>query len=921
MQSYCFAQTTTLSKQLLGYTSSLDSLSKMSLTEKLYLQFDKPYYAIGDTIWFKAYLLNSTFLTASNKSGIIYVDIANDSNKVVMQFRLPVFSGLSWGNISISDKDFASGTYTIRAYTRWMLNQGDEAFFYKRFYISNQNESTWLINTKFSTSIMNGSNTANARILFTDINRTPFAVQSLQLQVLNGGRQLYKQKVQTGVDGVLDVNFKIPQKVLDLELVVQSESGQQKAIIPANLNRPENADVQFLAEGGNQIAGLPAHVGFKAIGEDGRGINITGVIIDHLQRQVAVFKTLYTGIGSFDFAAKKGESYIAKVTLPGGLVKDYNLPQIQSSGTALHIKNELESDSVEVSVTATNDLAQSGENYYLIGKSRGIVCYAAVVNLHETGYLNRKISKHLFPSGIAHFCLMTTKYQPLNERLVFMDNHDDLKISVTANKPFFGSRDSVKLYLTAKDKEGNPIRGNFSIAVTDNQQVKTDTLNNENIISHLLLTSELKGYVEEPGYYLMSKTAGTWKALDNLLLTQGWIGYNWQQAINPPVFNYKPEQEFEVSGNVSNVLNTPVKGSHVILLSKSPVILMDTTTNIKGQFTFRHFPGVDTPLFVIKAVNKSGKSFNVKIKMDEVKVPGFVRPFSPLIMPWYVNADSTLLNYNKTIALKELKGNFPAGGHILKEVKINAKKIVKDSQNLNGSGNADQVVDKVQVEEAGKLNWLQLFEQKIKGFRAGTTRINQRSFEWYFIKDKWARIFVDGVEIDPVIDHPLKPYVLNFTLYLESKSAEDIKGIEVNTTSKFVSNYERRFGAYPDATRLQYAFIEVTSRYGQGPLFGSTPGVYLYKPLPFVYPKQFYKPKYIIKDTSVRLSDLRSTIDWEPNIITNKDGKATVSFYSADTPSTYTIIVEGTDMNGNLGYESTKIIVKDQKKTKKDQTK
>ena len=56
-------------------------------------------------------------------------------------------------------------------------------------------------------------------------------------------------------------------------------------------------------------------------------------------------------------------------------------------------------------------------------------------------------------------------------------------------------------------------------------------------------------------------------------------------------------------------------------------------------------------------------------------------------------------------------------------------------------------------------------------------------------------------------------------------------------------------------------------------------------------------------------TDLRSTIHWEPNVITDKDGKATVSFFSADKPADYTVIMEGTDLNGSLGYQRKKLKV------------
>jgi hypothetical protein len=85
--------------------------------------------------------------------------------------------------------------------------------------------------------------------------------------------------------------------------------------------------------------------------------------------------------------------------------------------------------------------------------------------------------------------------------------------------------------------------------------------------------------------------------------------------------------------------------------------------------------------------------------------------------------------------------------------------------------------------------------------------------------------------------------------------------------------------------------------------------VYLYKPIPFSFPAEFYRPKYPLNKLE-GLPDLRSTIHWEPNIITDKEGKASVSFYSSDLPGQYSIIVEGTDMNGSIGFLRRTIEIK-----------
>ena len=261
----------TLRSDLLKLTAASDSLNHVNPVEKLYLQLDRPYYALSDTIWFKAYLFNAAYLTASDKSGILNIDIANDSNKVVKQYRIPIQRGLGWGNISLDEKDFKTGTYTIRAYTNWMRNFGGEYFFYKSFYITGPAEGNWLVNKQVITMTTNGIATANVKLQLSDINKTMAANTALQLQVLSGGKHLYRQAMQTDKNGMLDVNFKLPEKSAGLALVVQNELKKKKDVIPLNLNRPEMADVQFLPEGGSLVAGLPTHIGFKAIGGRWKG--------------------------------------------------------------------------------------------------------------------------------------------------------------------------------------------------------------------------------------------------------------------------------------------------------------------------------------------------------------------------------------------------------------------------------------------------------------------------------------------------------------------------------------------------------------------------------------------------------------------------------------------------------------------------
>jgi len=753
------AQPRDFTNQLLQIKSSSDSLIKNFPAEKLYLQTDKPNYAVGDTLWFKAYLFHAPTLGLSAKSGIMYIDIANDSNKVVKQMRFPVDQELSWGNISLTD--FPAGNYNLRAYTEWMLNFGEDCFFYKRF----------------------------------------------------------------------------------------------------------------------------AVIGEKS------GI----VSIGTLQQSVA---------------SKQKEPSDKMISL-----------------------TETE-DSIKVSVSANNQLKTAGESYLLICKARGIICYAAVVNFNGDSAVKRNISKSLFPSGITHFVLTDTRGHHLDEQLIFIDRHDQLHIAIQTNKTGYALRDSVAIHLKVTNKNGNPVKSNFSIAVTDDGQIKIDSLQ-DNIVSHSWLTSEFKGYLNNPGYYLRKENS---VAISNLLSARGAVNYDWPVNIHKPVF--RSEKELAVSGRVLNGFNAAVKSTKVILLSKSPFILRDTITDKGGSFSFQNFPRIDTPVFFIKATNRHDKSFNVGIIIDEIKPPDW-HSYS-----LYRSADTTidtgLVTAAKNNRITKERGYLAPNGHLLREVKITAQKVVKDSKKLNGAGNADLTLDEKDMLKAGKKTLLDILYERIGGFRSApmvAESLNLRFavqgkslndisaeanlpqlyhsviFMWYFVVDKPVVFVIDGVTLTSSLNalDLSVPNIDDLTNYLRSINAENVKGIELISSTKYSSAYFDRYilsDWHPYLSYYNFAFIEITTRSGKGPFVATnTPGTYLYKPLAISRPDQFFSAHYPLSDIGKRLPDIRSTIYWNPNINIDEKGEATLSFYTADKPGTYTLVIEGTDFNGNLGYRSGKIIV------------
>jgi hypothetical protein len=875
--------------------------------EQLYLQTDKPIYHTGDTLWFKAYLFEQTYLRPSKKSGVLYVELANDSNRMVKRIMLPI-NGITYGNITLDEKVLPQGGYVLRAYTSWMRNFDDALVFKKPFYISAANNNDWLIN--YTTRAIRDADKYNIQIglNFNSFETGPIGLREMQLRLTDGKRTWYKNNTSTDIQGLANMNFDLPEKAdfKNLSLSVRDlrkGEGNRNLVMPLSFNRPENIDLQFMPEGGSLIAGLPANVAFKAINEDGYGTDIAGDIFNGKQQQVATFHSVHKGIGNFNLMPQAGEAYIARIKLPDGTYKSYPLPAVKSSGLTLKINNPFKTDSIEIIVSATPDIAGNGGSYYLMGHARGMAFYGALVRF-KNGISKTFINKKIFPAGVVSFTLIGADKKALNERMIFADGNEKLNISINSNKPIYKQRDSVALAIKVTDIDGAPVQGSFSLAVTDDGQVKTDSLKSNSIVSYLLLTSKLRGSIEDPGYYERATDDATkWQHMDQLLLAQGWSVYDWDAAFAPQKpLPFNAEPEFLVTGRVTNAFNKPVANSGVLLFSRKPMLMIDTVTNAQGAFTFKGVFPADTAVYFLQARNKKGKSSNVGIEMDEFKPPVFT-PVKERITPWFVNADNINLTViKKQLALQQNLETFTRG-KMLKEVVIKNKRIVKDSKNLNGSGEADIIIDQDELEKAGRSTLGDLLYKKVKGFGYRPDKGGKLFWNIYGAN---VHLIVDGVNTEFFMTEGESLYE-TLKQYFDYYDAEEIKGIEVMTNPSHSTAYTKRY-VDPMAIPWEHTFIEVTTRSGHGPFVKKAIGTFVYRPMPFTLPKQFYAPKYTINSVP-DMTDIRSTIYWAPNIITDKEGKATIAFYTADAASTYTIIVEGTDLQGGVGAKRANISV------------
>ncbi|MES2426242.1 MAG: hypothetical protein V4560_04685, partial [Bacteroidota bacterium] len=104
----------------------------------------------------------------------------------------------------------------------------------------------------------------------------------------------------------------------------------------------------------------------------------------------------------------------------------------------------------------------------------------------------------------------------------------------------------------------------------------------------------------------------------------------------------------------------------------------------------------------------------------------------------------------------------------------------------------------------------------------------------------------------------------------------------------------------------EIASIDITTKSGNGWFRNRAPSVVTYRPLPVMYPQQFYSPKYNITPKLIE-PDYRSTIYWQPNIYTDQNGKAKVMFYTSDIKDKFTVKISGVDATGGIGDNSIKL--------------
>ncbi|HZK03704.1 MAG TPA: hypothetical protein VFC94_04795 [Bacteroidaceae bacterium] len=860
----CFS-TQSATQNLSQFARNLYDFEVLFPQEKVYVQLDNTGYYQGEIIWFKCYVVNAANLIKA-PSKVVYVELISPSGVVVETQRLKVVHGQCDGSFSLVDKStrqaremrgalyYQSGYYEIRAYTLNMLNFDHNGLF--------------------------------SRVI-----------------------PIYEKPKEDGDYYSEDPVIKMVKSDI--------ENYRPESPIIKKLN------VSFYPEGGNLVQGLNCRVAFKAVGENGLGVDVTGVLRED---ESVEFKTGHDGMGVFEFTPER-KKYRAKIEFEGNQYT-FDLPDAQTSGYTVKLTTAANED-VDVNISGSSDMMI--DTLGLIITCRGQLVYFNTLP-GQVDNASFTISMAGIPAGVCQLTLFTQKGEIMARRSFFNNQSINVpNLKVETDKSVYNPFEKININFSLVDGAGEPFADRFCVSVRDSRDA--GTIYSEDLRIYMLLSSDLKGFIYKPEYYFESDEESVKRDLDMLLMIQGWERYDWKtmSGVNKFEEKHRIEKGLTFNGWVltkrgSGVLSGIKVQAAVVPKDKKHVDQFKFVTDKNGYFGFdlTDFEG-EASLTISLRKNRNNKLANAKILLERSIKPS-LRAFSPeeLIFPER-EINKKFVDLTKMELEKIGDDGFPhiidsQNGVLLQEVDILGKRkfidfytfkaldVIKDSEEYYDRGDFTSDVygyllskgypiwrdDSVQSSEEGELSQesqQSAIPEHISISDGDTyTRISNAMSGWYMgayklfwyvhdlensryqtIYEEPALIDMDMVKSIVVYDRPVAASsVFDLTPILESDFSHDA-GESFNT---FKSDFIENSGNYFVVDIQVKEDYELKTR---KELFSLNRRVTTVQGYSTSY--EFYNPSYpegpVLGDV-----DYRRTLYWNPDVISDREGKAKVEFYN-----------------------------------------
>jgi TonB-dependent SusC/RagA subfamily outer membrane receptor len=856
--------------------------------EKVYVQFDKTFYKPGENIWFNVFLVNAGTHRPSRISDVVYVELINPSGNTIQTLDLFVKDGTAGADFSLSDSD-VGGIYKVVAYTRWMKNFDEDYFFTKELQVQKVITPRMLLNLDFAAEAYGPGDTVRANLSIRDLKNEPVVNAEIGMKLKISGKDITSLSLSSDRNGKAQLVFSLP---LDLATrdgildVVISSAGRQESIsrsVPIVLNK---ISLSFYPEGGDMIAGSSARVAFMAVNEFGKGADVAGEILNQSGDVVATFESFHMGMGSVELNPVATMTYNARITRPAGIEKLYPLPAVKP-GLSLRATTRGETLSFSIHAPESSDA-------FLIGQSHGILYYANQIRVNR-GVNEITVNSNNFPAGIAVFTLFNAQGLEEAERLVFLNEEKQLNISVETDRKDYVPRGKVRVTVTTTDERGRPVPAKLSLSAVDDQILSFADDKQDNILSWLFLSSELKGKIQEPSFYFDRDEPKRKEALDYLMMTHGWRRFTWKDVLFVDRnLVFVPEQLSWVSGEIIGKSGAPLQQDVMLLELNARRRMAKVKTTKEGGFVFKNVDA-SSPVLLLTATpaqinlsraNRERPSDVASLrdrhqdglKRGEVEVE--LQEAEPdLNKPAVVEGD---------LAMKDLK--MEADVSSLSEIVVVGYGVER-KQDLTGA------VSSVQSNDLSGAQALSSVENILQGRVAGVTVQKNGGVSAPSIRIRGTSSLSSSNEPLYVIDgQPMSGSLSSNFGNGTILDPEDIESIEVLRGPELA-------GLFGSRASNGVVLIKTRSGLNQGWFrTGARNSKYstrLITPRTFSVSREFFRESPTA--SYPQRADFATTVYWNQTLVTDASGKATVTFLANDATSLFRITAEGITASGLVG--------------------
>jgi hypothetical protein len=658
---------------------------------------------------------------------------------------------------------------------------------------------------------------------------------------------------------------------------------------PGNHKMDGNSRLTFFPEGGNFITGLLNVVAFKSTDKNGLPLPVEGDIKNSKDELIVSFKSVHDGMGSFSMVPLKNERY--HVTVKGSDEK-YSLPQQTENGIVFNVTDIPGRKQFIILSGGNNDIFKPA---YMIGEIQNHIIFKQSLESDKkeiTGF----IKTDDFYSGILHLTVFNKDSMPLAERITFIDNKEYVLPAVlTADTLNTGKRERNHFSIALKDT----VIGDFSVSVTDADYESAGD-RPLNIYSWFLLNSDIRGYVHDPAYYFNATGDSIKKALELVMMTNGWTRFKWTDLAQNklPQVIYKDPGYIKLSGKIN------IEGTKKPLADKDIILFIspfDSSKIIKGKSRMLH---TDTDgNFETDSIFFYGK---MKILFSEVrgKKNKFIRviPGSDSLHRTYPVALTPLPSYgiSATVLQKKMdldyKDYIHGRGVLLQNVTIKARREKTPLEKLDEeystalfSGNIYSRKLDVRNENYGG-NIFQYLQERILGLKIsgepGNYSLNYRggNLSYYLGEDAGS-----DNKAEPPADAGNVTLFLNemqtSAVALETIPVSDIALVKLFPTSVMAAGNGAVLAVYTkkgaDLTTSAEAPTDMIYYNG------------------YTIVKEFYNPDY--ERVGNRKPDNRITLKWIPDIfIKGVNQQIPLIFYNNDRTRRFKIVAEGMTSDGRM---------------------